>query len=94
MQKSSNSNPVSNLSSDGLSSASPRSLPLIGDRPLPCLTLSHGLGSMVLETKITSLKSKVYHYAYILLKIHILKSHHIANKITPHATNEISQKFQ
>ena len=84
-----NSNPVSNPSWGGHSSASPRPLPLIGDRPLPCLTLLRGLGSMVLETKIASLKSKVHHYAYILLKIHILKSHHIANKITSHTTNHI-----
>ena len=59
--KGSNSNPVSDPSRGGLSSASPRPLSLIGGSPLPRLTLSHGLGSMVLETKISSLKSKAHY---------------------------------
>ena len=59
--KGSNSNPVSDPSRGGLSSASPRPLSLIGGHPLPHLTLSHGLGSMVLETKIASLKSKAHY---------------------------------
>ena len=54
-------NPVPDPSRGGLSSATPRPLSLIGSRPLPRLTLSHGLGSMVLETKIASLKSKAHH---------------------------------
>ena len=61
MQQGFYSNPVSDPSRGGLSSVSSRPLPLIGDRSLPRLTLLRGLGSMVLETKIVSLKSKAHY---------------------------------
>ena len=59
--KGSNSNSVSDSSQDWLSSASPHPLPPIGGRSLPRLTLSCDLGSMVLETKIATLKSKAHY---------------------------------
>ena len=59
--KGSNSNSISDPSRGGLSSASPRPLPLIGGHPLPRLTLSRDLGSMVLETKMASHKPKAHY---------------------------------
>ena len=58
--------PILDLSRGGLSSASLCPLSLIGGSPLPRLPLPPPLGDMVLETKIRSLKSKAYYYAYVL----------------------------